>query len=149
MFGNCVRYCINLPKVKKRKDRTDRFTGNLVYNTVEILFSRICKRREILFQICWLLFSTWREYFLVLPQQAKSLLQSAKKSRFKRSFPPFTKPCMYPSCILFLADHKICSKSSTFDVTPRRYPSLNWEQILPQNDFQQIKFVESIRRNRK
>ena len=44
--------------------------------------TRVCKRREILFQISLLLFSTWREYFYSQP----------KKSGYRQSFAPFTRP---------------------------------------------------------
>ena len=59
--------------------------------------SRSCKRREILFQKSWLLFSTWREYFYSQPTHFSS---QPKKSGYKQSFSPFTKPWWYVLFIL-------------------------------------------------
>ena len=36
--------------------------------------AKSCKRREILFQKSWLLFSTWREYFYSKPKEFKGLI---------------------------------------------------------------------------
>ena len=50
---------------------------------------RICKRRGILFQIYLLLFSTLREYFY---SHQTNFNSQPKKSRFKQSSSPYTKP---------------------------------------------------------
>ena len=65
---------------------------NITYNISLSVFcnSRSCKRREILFQKSWLLFLTWREYFYSQPTHFSS---QPKKSGYKQSFSPFTKPC--------------------------------------------------------
>ena len=56
----------------------------------EVVHPRSCKRREILFKISWLLFSTQPTHFSSQP----------KKSGYKQSFSPFTRPWVHPGPLL-------------------------------------------------